>query len=814
MARVCSVKEYSSISVCCSKSLQAKNSTGTSQAANNNSCSNTNQHSIPADYYKNIFAINFGNNFNTKKIAPGCNYNEATQNLEFGILSNNATKIKLYLFDEPVNGNVIKEIKMEKHGNKFVAVVDKETQTDLSLDIQDEMPVYYGFRAWGPNWEYDENWTPGSDRGFKEHVDSEGNRFNPNKLLFDPYAKELSHDPISPEMQGDLLTTALYMGGGENYLQDTASFSPKGIFIYSNDKVTTGKKPKRAIKDDVIYEVHLKGFTKLDQKIPAQYRGTYKGAGMKAKYLKEMGITMVEFLPIQEFQNDTNDARPDKQDYWGYNPINWFSPDRRYSANKTPGGPTREFKEMVKAFHDEGIKVCMDVVYNHTGEASAEGNDNPYPGKKTIYSLKGLDNSTYYEIDDSGKSVTDHTGCGGNVNIANPITRDLVIDSIKYWSEEMGVDAFRHDLASVLGNKVERGGYVFDAINDNYYLQKVKEKIDVRSQDGKTGSVDLIAEPWAIGSETQQQGYFPDFWMEWNDFYRDTIRKTLNKQETIAPAEYMTAVAGSFDNIFKNEPITRSINFITSHDGFTLKDLFSYNNKNNNQENFYSDGGEDNKNFSWDNNGDKVRQRKAMRNALLTLMTSRGTPMLLGGDEMMRTLDGNNNAYNQDKDKNYLKWNLDDAQKQMQEFTKRVIRFRNNHPALRNNRLFNGEDHNNNKLKDITWLKYNGEEADDQYKNSTDSEFIAYRIDGTEFVDPVTSRPDSAASIYTALNKGDEDIQLTLPENQEGKEWYFVADTSEYSEGFDNFESNGNEEKVEYMEHNISPRSMMVFIEK
>lgn len=815
MARVCSIKEYSPVPVYINKNSQVKNNIGINPVAiATNATNSANKFAITPEYYRSILNINFGNTLHTQDIKPGCNYNKETQTLEFGILSNNATHIKLYIFDKPINGNAIETIEMEKDGNKFTATVDKETQQKLHLDIKKETPVYYGYRAWGPNWEYDEDWTPGSDIGFKEHVDSDGNRFNPNKLLFDPYAKELSHDPVSPNNQGDLLTTALYVSGDENYLEDTAPFSPKGIFISPKKIVDTGKKPKRAIKDDVIYEVHLRGFTMLDERIPDKYKGTYKGAGMKAKYLKDLGVTMVEFLPVQEFQNDTNDEKSYKHDYWGYNPINWFSPDRRYSSDKSPGGPTREFKEMVQAFHAEGIKVCMDVVYNHTGEASVECNGNSGLDEKAIYSLRGLDNATYYEIDASGKGFYDNTGCGGNVNIANPITRDIVIDSIKYWSEEMGVDAFRHDLASVLGNTVEKNGFVFDAIDDNYYLQKVKEKVDVRSRDGKTGSVDLIAEPWgAKGDDTRQIGNFPHFWMEWNDLYRNTIRRTLNQQETIAPAEFTTAVAGSFDNVFKNKTITRSINFITCHDGFTLKDLFSYNQKNNNQEGFESDGGTDD-NISWDNENDFVRQKKAMRNALLTLMTSRGTPMMLGGDEIIRTLYGNNNAYNQDKPKNYLDWDLDKDKKQMQEFTKRVIHFRNNHPVLRDNRLFKDKDGNHNGLKNITWLKDNGKEADDSYKNYKGNEFIAYRIDGTEFEDSITSLREPATSIYTALNKGDKDIQLTLPKNLEDKKWYFVADTSEYSEEINNFEKEGDEIEVKSMQHNIAPRSMMVFVEK
>lgn len=685
---------------------------------------------------------------------------------------------------------------MEREGNKWIAQLDKDTQDELNIDIENKEPVYYGYRAWGPNWQYNDNWEPGSNLGFLSHVDDNGNRFNPNKLLIDPYAMEISHDPISPKNQSNIPSETVYATGHEYYLEDSAPIAPKSVFTLP-EKIDTGVKPRHGIKDDVIYEVHLRGFTKAEKNIPENYRGTYAGAAMKAKYLKSIGITMVEFLPVQEFDDDKNDFEGFKnKNYWGYQTINYFSPNRRYSSDKTPGGPTREFKEMVKAFHDAGIKVCLDVVYNHSGEGGI-WNDNK--DTTSLYSMRGFDNQSYYELKDNAKRFRDDTGCGGNMNVANPLTKDLVVDSLKYWAEEMGVDAFRFDLAPILGNVEEKNGFSFDPKSG--LLRRIEKELKGRSDDGKEGSVDLIAEPWSCSSFNL--GNFPQSWKEWNGKYRDSVRKLFNAQERTPFAEFTSAVAGSSEVFGKDK--TRSVNFITCHDGFTLKDLFSYNYKNNNIKGFSSDGGSDD-NISWDNFGDPVRQVKAVRNAITTLMLSKGTPMLLGGDEFMRTQLGNNNAYCLDTPKNYLNWDLNNEQKAMQEFTKRAIEFRKNHEALKNLEIYEGKDHNNNKLKDITWLKEDAKEADVSYLNTTYNNFLGFRIDGSEF-------NDSASSIYTVLNKGDNDIEMVLPKNLPGKNWYLVADTSEFSEIKGNFAKEGDEIPID-TEYVSLPRSIMVFIEK
>lgn len=753
------------------------------------------------------------NSSGTSDIKLGCNYDNKTKNLQFGVFSKHATRIELYIFDKPINGKVIKTEVLEKQGDKWVTQIDKQAQTEAGIDIDGQKPVYYGYRAWGPNWNYDKKWKPGSDKGFVSHVDSKGNRFNPNKLLTDPYAREISHDPLIYNIDGVTnLDDTIYATGKNYYLKDSAKLAPKSIFV-KLPKISTGTKPQRAIKDDVVYEVNVRGFTKEDSSIPEKYRGTYKGAALKAQYLKNLGVTMVEFLPVQEFQNDAND-HPDMikngQNYWGYMTNAFFAPDRRYSSDKSAGGPTKEFKEMVKAFHDAGIKICLDVVYNHTGEGSLwDGNRDTVK----LYSYRGLDNQTYYELSPDNIHDENLSGCGNTYNSGNIQATNLITEATKYWAEEMGIDAFRHDEASLLGNSKDNGGFSFEINNPNLYLQKVKKAVDLRTPDKEKGSVEVIAEPWGCADGTYQEGNFPPFWMEWCGKFRDVIRKSFMYPNQISLGELAAAVTG-FPNVYgyvsmipgmSGHNRTRAINMVSAHDGFTLNDAYSYARKDNNQPDFNSGGGmESELSIKSANALDKKRN---IRNSILSLMISRGTPMLSGGDEFMRTQYGNNNPYNQDKHKNYFNWQLTQDQRKMQEFTKRVISFRKEHAALKDNSYFSGIDRNRNGLKDITWLTNSADEIkNSHYFDELENGFLAYRIDGTEF-------NDSAASIYVAMNKGKKDNSLILPDNQPGKHWYFVADTSENTEQYNNIMEIGKECRVDYV-HNISAGSMMIFIEK
>ncbi len=369
-------------------------------------------------------------------------------------------------------------------------------------------------------------------------------------------------------------------------------------------------------------------------------------------------MTAVEFLPLQETQNDTNDVDPTGtagDNYWGYMTVGYFAPDRRYAADRSPGGPTREFKEMVKAYHDAGLKVFVDVVYNHTAEGGpwSASDKNTY----NLFSWRGLDNPTYYSLTGDRQSPWDNTGVGGNYNTANPVAQNLIVDSLAYWKDTLGVDGFRFDLASVLGNTCQHGCFSYSRTDPGTALNRLAAEMPARPATGGSG-VDWIAEPWAIGAGTYQVGNFPAGWSEWNGIYRDTLRRDQNELgvAAVTPGELATRFAGSSD-LYGDDGRrpAASVDFMVAHDGFTLKDLYSCNGKNNGQAWPYgpSDGGSDG-NDSWDQGGDAGAQRKAARNGTALLMLSAGIPMITGGDEYLRSLRCNNNPYNLDSPANWL----------------------------------------------------------------------------------------------------------------------------------------------------------------
>ncbi|HVH80829.1 MAG TPA: isoamylase, partial [Stellaceae bacterium] len=574
----------------------------------------------------------------------GARYDTSGSNIIFRVYSSRATRIELDLFATAYGAPEAATFLPTK-GTDNVWSVTVPVAALKTAGITGA--VYYGYRAWGPNWPYDPAWTKGSAAGFVADVDVAGSRFNPNKLLFDPYARELSHDPINPQNNDG---TAFASGAPYRSI-DSGPKASKGI-VFAPDTASTGAKPTRAQKDDIIYEVHLRGLTQADPSIPAAERGTYRGAARKADDLAKLGITAVEFLPVQETQNDANDVVPDTTagvNYWGYSTLAYFAPDRRYATDRSPGGPTREFKDMVRTFHEHGIKIFIDVVYNHTGEGGAwSGND------KTTYNLlsfRGLDNPTYYELTADEQFSWDNTGVGGNFNTDNPIAQNLIVDSLAYWRDAIGVDGFRFDLAAVLGNTCQSGCFNFDKMNPNNALNRIVRELPPRPAGGGDG-IDLIAEPWAIGDGTYQVGGFPSGWSEWNGEYRDTLRQAQNKLGVaqVSVATLATRFAGSSD-LYQNNGRApwNSINFMVAHDGFTLNDLYSCNSPNNGQPWPYgpSDGGSTDNN-SWDQGGAATDQRRAARTGLAFLMLSAGTPMITGGDEHLRSLRCNNNPYNLD----------------------------------------------------------------------------------------------------------------------------------------------------------------------
>jgi glycogen operon protein len=736
--------------------------------------------------------------------ALGARYDSTRSDITFRVYSSRATRIMVYIYKTPYGAQDVARYVMVKDAatNLWSKTVSVATLRD-TYGITG--PVYYGYRAWGPNWPYSASWTKGSGAGFIADVDADGNRFNPNKLLIDPYALEISHDPINASN-----TDGTVFASGPLYRNlDSGRFAPKGI-VLAGDTQSIGTRPTRALKDDVIYEVHVRGLTKNDPSIPAAYRGTYKGAGLKAAALAALGVTAVELLPAQETDNDANDnvASTAGDNYWGYMTLNYFAPDRRYAYDKSAGGPTREFKEMVKAFHDHGIKVFTDVVYNHTGEGGAwNGNDS---STYNLLSWRGLDNPTYYSLTADRQFNWDNTGVGGNYNTYNPVAQDLIIHSLAYWRDTLGVDGFRFDLASVLGNTCQHGCFNYDKLNTGTALNRILRELAPRPAAGGAGT-DFIAEPWAIGGNSYQVGNFPGAWAEWNGLYRDLLRKDQNQMgvELITPGQLATRFAGSSD-LYEDDGRKphHSINFMVAHDGFTLKDLYSCNAKNNHQPWPYgpSDGGEDN-NHSWDQGGIAADQRKAARNGFAFLMMSAGTPMFTGGDEFLRTQSCNNNVYNLDSDKNWLDYALSSEQTHFQTFAQRLIAFRKAHPALRPANFYSGVDNNGNMMEQHRWFKADGTVPDVSFWDSIDEHALAFRIDGTELNDP-------ASALYVAYNGWSGEVDFFLPWPGPGKNWYRVTDTCNWAEGPEQVATPGTEAIIggEWAHYRLCGRGLLLLI--
>jgi len=735
----------------------------------------------------------------------GAAYDASHANVTFKVYSSRATRIELWAYSSATGTQMkLLRVLVKGTGNVWSTTVPVTSFTNAGITGT----IYYGYRAWGPNWTYNSAWTRGSSLGFVSDVDAAGNRFNPNKLLADPYALELSHDPTTATMTDG----TVYASGASYRLIDDGAVAPKGI-VLNGDTQSIGTKPTRAFKDDVVYEVHVRGLTKNDSSIASTYRGTYKGAGLKAAALASLGATAVEFLPVQETQNDTNDNDPNSDtgdNYWGYMTLNYFAPDRRYASDKTAGGPTREFKEMVKAFHDNGIKVYIDVVYNHTGEGGAWS-----PADKTTYNLygmRGLDNPSYYSLTSDFQNSWDNTGVGGNYNTHNPAAQNLIVDSLAYWRDKLGVDGFRFDLASVLGNTCEHGCYNFDKMDAGNALNRIVAELPPRPVAGGSG-IDLIAEPWAIGGNSYQVGGFPSGWSEWNGQYRDVVRQAQNKlgSVNITTGQMATRFSGSSD-LYGDDgrrPLN-SVNFITAHDGFPLKDLYSCNSKNNGPAWPLgpSDGCEDNNN-SWDQGGIAVDQRKAARNGLALMMLSGGTPMMVGGDEYLRSLNCNNNPYNLDSSANWLVWSWNTDQTNFRAFASAMIAFRKAHPALRPANFYSAVDNNGNVMEQLRWFKPDGGVADASYFNNTSNHAIAWRVDGSEF-------GDSYSAIYVAHNAWSGAVNFTLPWPGNGKQWYRVTDTCNWAEGPGQVRAPGAEDAIggEFTVYGVCGRGTLVLIAK
>jgi isoamylase len=736
----------------------------------------------------------------------GALYSPDHLSVTFTLWSPQATRVELWIYSAPIGADAILKSAMTRQAD------GKLTCTIRLADLQtlgSAGTIYYGYRAWGPNWLFDSSWTPGSQIGFLSDVDAGGNRFNPNKLLLDPYALEVSHNPLTTN-QPDPTD---YQSGVAFRAIDTGPFASKGIVI---DLPTQdfGNKPARPLKDEIIYEVHLRGLTKNDSSVPANLQGTYAGAALKAGYLSGLGITAVEFQPIHETQNSLND-NPEfasSHNYWGYDSINFFAPDRRYASDQSPGGPTREWIAMVKAFHVAGLKVYVDVVYNHHDEGPVDNTG----AVGVVYTLRGLDNPNYYEaLSPSARNLYQNdNGVGPNINSATQVTRDMVLDSLKYWSNVLGADGFRFDLAAILGNANGQGGFSFERDDPNNILNRAVAELPARPATGGSG-VDLIAEPYTATGQAsgQQQGNFPAGWSEWNDRFRDVFRASQNKLGFVAvtPGSMATRFAGS-DDLFRQtgRGPWNSINYIVCHDGFTLRDLYSFNQPNNNQPFPFgpSPGGRSAQDeMCWDHAGEPSQQMQAVRTALGILLLSAGTPMLAGGSEFYRTQHGNNNPFNLDTGANWFDWQAALQQTALTSFTRNLLWFRRNHGSLRPAQFFTGSDHNGNGLKDLTWYFDTGAEVTSDYFADPNKHFLAFRIDGTEF-------GDSVASIYVAYNGWTDPINVVVPPPLSGNSWYVVADTSSAAEPWGNIYMPGQEVALGNNQCLVNGRCLVLLLER
>ena len=650
----------------------------------------------------------------------------------FALFSANATKVEVCLFDEA-----------------------GETETDRI-----ELPEYTDqiFHGWLPDI------GPGTRYGYRVHGPYEpeaGHRFNPNKLLLDPYTRahvgELTWNPAvfgyTMESMDDLTFDT----------RDSAKFMPKCVVV-DPDFDWKGEPGRSAVPWDrtVIYEMHVKGFTQLHPKVPQKLRGTFAGLAERdvIAYIKSIGVTSVELLPIHSFINDSNLLEKGLTNYWGYNSIGFFAPDPRYASDVA--NSLREFKEMVARYHDAGLEVILDVVYNHT----AEGNE-----KGPTLSYKGIDNASYYRLlPDQPRYYINDTGTGNTVNLSHARVIQMVTDSLRYWVEEMHIDGFRFDLGTILAR--EPNG--FDT--QSGFLRSC-------SQDPVLNGVKLIAEPWDCGPGGYQVGGFPPGWAEWNDRYRDTVREFWKGDApATAIAPRLCASADMFNHGGRRP--WACVNFVTAHDGFTLNDVVTYNDKHNDA------NGEDNKDGSSDNRSwncgaegptddphiNALRERQ-LRNFLATLLLSQGTPMLLAGDEFGRTQNGNNNAYCQDDEISWLDWNIDDRGESLIRFVTKLTRLRKRYPILRRSRFFTGKYNEELGIKDVTWINANGSEMQDGDWADANMKCFGMVMDGRAQATGIRQRGQDA-TMLAVLNAHHDMVRVTLPECTGGNEWRLLIDTN------------------------------------
>ncbi|MFE9707394.1 glycogen debranching protein GlgX [Streptomyces sp. NPDC005930] len=549
--------------------------------------------------------------------------------------------------------------------------------------------------------------VPGQRYGYRVHGRWDpwtGARWNPAKLLLDPYARAVDGDfALPPEVYGHVRDwPEQRVADTVRDDRDSAPYVPKGVVVHddaTDDEWTYDRRPKTPWADSVIYELHVRGFTKLHPDIPPELRGTYAGLAHPAaiEHLTRLGVTAVELLPVHQFAHESHLLDRGLKNYWGYNSVGYFAPHAAYAASGTTGGQVGEFKRMVRALHEAGIEVILDVVYNHTAEAGELG---------PTLSLKGIDNRGYYRLQPDARRYADYTGCGNTLHVVQPHVLRLITDSLRYWVTEMGVDGFRFDLAAALARSM-------------HDVDMLSPFLAVIAQDPVLRRVKLIAEPWDVGSGGYQVGAFPPLWTEWNDRFRNAVRDFW-RHALPDVREMGYRLSGSSDlYAWGGRRPYASVNFVTAHDGFTLRDLVSYERKHNEANGEGNrDGTDDNRSWNCGTEGEtddaeiRALRRRQLRNLLTTLLLSTGVPMLVAGDEMGRTQGGSNNAYCQDNEIGWVDWSLlDDPEwRPLFELASRLIALRHRHPVLRRRAFFSGRAHSPHGLRDLAWFTAGGTE--------------------------------------------------------------------------------------------------------
>ena len=679
-------------------------------------------------------------------------------------------------------------------GTNFALFSEVAERVELCLfdadgaEVRHDLPEMDGFvwHAFLPGVE------PGQRYGYRVHGPydpSRGHRCNPSKLLLDPYAKAID----GKFEWGQALFSYNFGDAQSRNDEDSAGAMPKSVVISPFFDWGVDRPPKRQYAESVIYEAHVKGLTYQHPEVPAELRGTYSAIAhpVMIDHLRSLGVTAIELMPVHHFANDSTLIERGLSNYWGYNTIGFFAPDSKYSSSASPGGQVQEFKSMVRELHDAGIEVILDVVYNHTGEGNHLG---------PTLCFKGIDNSAYYRlVDNDQQFYMDYTGTGNTLNVRHPHALQLIMDSLRYWVLEMHVDGFRFDLAATLAREF-------------YDVERLSSFFELVQQDPTVSQVKLIAEPWDVGPGGYQVGNFPPQWTEWNGKYRDTVRDFW-RGEAATLGEFASRLTGSAD-LYEHSarrPVA-SINFVTAHDGFTLRDLVSYNEKHNEA------NGEDNRdgesyNRSWncghegptdDPEVNALRARQ-QRNFLATLLLSQGVPMISHGDELGRTQQGNNNGFCQDNELTWIDWkNLD---VDLLAFTRYVSSLRRDHPVFRRRRFFDGLPvgrRGRKGLPDIAWLRPDGSQMTKQDWGSGFGRAVAVFLNGQGIADR-DGRGERVVddSFVLCFSAHHEHIQFMLPPASYGRNWQVVLDTMNPDVG--------DEQVLRYRQRvDVGPRALVV----